>query len=58
MACRSAFASSLLIPEHLLLRELKEEGFDIDDTDAIERLALRFKVSQQAMTFRLVNREQ
>jgi Zn-dependent peptidase ImmA (M78 family) len=44
------FAAGLLMPEELLNEYLTQEMSDID----IFRLALRFQVSEQAMTLRLV----
>jgi Zn-dependent peptidase ImmA (M78 family) len=44
------FAAGLLMPEVLLKEHLPEELSDVD----IFRLALRFQVSEQAMTLRLV----
>jgi Zn-dependent peptidase ImmA (M78 family) len=45
------FAAGLLMPEKLLEEHLTQELSDID----IFRLALRFQVSEQAMTLRLVS---
>src|SRR5258706_1475775 len=45
------FAAGLLMPEVLLEEHLTQELSDID----IFRLALRFQVSEQAMTLRLVS---
>lgn len=44
------FAAGVLMPEELLREQLKGEVTDMD----ILRLALKFKVSEQAMTLRLV----
>lgn len=44
------FAAGVLMPEELLREQLKGDVSDMD----ILRLALRFKVSEQAMTLRLV----
>jgi Zn-dependent peptidase ImmA (M78 family) len=56
----NTFASLLLIPEEFLFRDLAEEGVDIEDTDAVSRvvsrLAQKYRVSQQAMSLRLLNR--
>jgi len=53
----NAFASALLIPESLLIADINTNGgIDMDDVPAIERLARKYKVSRQAMMFRLVNR--
>jgi Zn-dependent peptidase ImmA (M78 family) len=45
------FAAGLLMPEMLLKEQLTQELSDVD----IFRLALRFQVSEQAMTLRLVS---
>jgi Zn-dependent peptidase ImmA (M78 family) len=45
------FAAGLLMPEALLKEHLSQELSDVD----IFRLALRFQVSEQAMTLRLVS---
>jgi|HubBroStandDraft_4_1064222.scaffolds.fasta_scaffold52650_1 Zn-dependent peptidase ImmA (M78 family) len=45
------FAAGLLVPEVLLKENLAQELSDVD----IFRLALRFQVSEQAMTLRLVS---
>lgn len=44
------FAAGVLMPEELLRQHVKGDVSDMD----ISRLALRFKVSEQAMTLRLV----
>jgi len=44
------FAAGVLMPEELLREQVKGDVSDLD----ILRLALRFKVSEQAMTLRLV----
>jgi Zn-dependent peptidase ImmA (M78 family) len=44
------FAAGVLMPEELLRQQLKGDVTDMD----ILRLALKFKVSEQAMTLRLV----
>jgi Zn-dependent peptidase ImmA (M78 family) len=45
------FAAGLLMPEVLLKEQLTQELSDVD----IFRLALRFQVSEQAMTLRLIS---
>lgn len=52
----NTFASMLLIPEPFLVQDLKGQPIDIDDKAAIERLARKYRVSPQAMAFRLANR--
>ena len=49
----NAFAASLLMPRTLIEKEILNAPNDIDD--AIQHLADMFKVSQQAMSFRLSN---
>ncbi len=53
----NAFAAALLMPKKLLLKEIDKKNFDLSDenSDAIGDLAKKFKVSIQAMTFRLMN---
>ena len=53
----NAFAASLLMPKNLLMKEINKKNFDLSDenSDAIGELAKKFKVSVQAMTFRLMN---
>ena len=48
------FAASLLIPEQFLRKEL-QAPIDIADDDAIRDIALRYNVSAQALTIRLMN---
>lgn len=47
------FASELLMPENLVMREIDKLPDDIDPEDAVRHLADRFRVSEQAMTVRL-----
>ena len=54
----NTFASMLLIPEGFLVKDLRDSTVDMEDTEAIERLARRYRVSPQAMSFRLANRLQ
>ena len=49
------FASELLIPSFLLAEMLNKQGFDIDDEKPLERLAKKFRVSRQALEFRIRN---
>jgi len=48
------FAASLLMPEHLLIKSARDLAIPVR-SEAVEDLARQFKVSQQAMTFRLQN---
>jgi Zn-dependent peptidase ImmA (M78 family) len=49
------FAAELLMPEDLLRRALEAllAGRSLSDVDLVKRLARRFEVSEQAMTYRL-----
>lgn len=49
----NAFASELLMPRQFLLEAVGDAGLDLDDDDAVEALAKRFKVSASAMRNRL-----
>lgn len=51
----NAFAASLLMPAALLRREMHGLALDIEDEEQIRRLASRYQVSLQAMTYRLLN---
>lgn len=51
----NAFAAELLMPEPILRQYLKSQGIDLFDDVAVKRLALRFDVSEQALTIRLIN---
>lgn len=47
------FAAELLMPRALIERELIGRQFDIDDDAPIEELAKKFKVSRQALEYRI-----
>lgn len=49
----NAFASELLMPETFLADAIGDAGLDLDDDEAVESLARRFKVSPSAMRNRL-----
>ena len=53
----NAYAAELLMPASMLIseRELRSDGVDLEDDVFIRNLAHRYKVSAQAMTFRLSN---
>lgn len=55
----NAFAAALLMPKDRLRAELEKSSFSFNlmenGTDQIVNLAAKFKVSTQAMTFRLAN---
>jgi Zn-dependent peptidase ImmA (M78 family) len=47
------FAACILMPEHLVKMEMKEIQVDYDDSNWINQLAKKFKVSQSAMSIRI-----
>lgn len=49
------FAAQLLMPETFLIKDLKGKKLDIEDDKLIRKLAGRYRVSSQALTYRLVN---
>ncbi|PZQ96196.1 MAG: ImmA/IrrE family metallo-endopeptidase [Cereibacter sphaeroides] len=49
----NAFASELLMPQHLLESVLAGKLVDLEDDETIQSLAKRFKVSETAMRYRL-----
>lgn len=51
----NAFAAALLMPEKLLVKEIKNHHFELSDDDNLQELAKLFNVSVSAMTFRLMN---
>jgi Zn-dependent peptidase ImmA (M78 family) len=51
----NTFAAWILIPERLLLADIRGLGVDLQDDERIQRLASRYEVSQQSMSFRLMN---
>lgn len=51
----NAFAAALLMPEKLLVKEIKNQNFDLNDEDSLKDLAKLFHVSIPAMTFRIAN---
>lgn len=55
----NAFAAALLMPKERVLEEIEKVNFDLadDQEDAIKKLADVFKVSTQAMTYRISNLE-
>lgn len=50
------FAAELLVPKALLDQELAGKPFDIDDERPLEELAKKFRVSKQALEFRIRSR--
>ena len=53
----NSFAAELLMPSSLLERDVKKlrEGLSLSDETTVRKLASRYGVSLQALTFRLVN---
>ena len=51
----NTFAAWLLMPSRFLIKQITSEHLDIDDGDEVAKLAGRYQVSQQAMTYRLAN---
>jgi Zn-dependent peptidase ImmA (M78 family) len=49
------FAAKLLMPEDLLIADLKGQEIDFEEERRLEKLARRYRVSIQALTFRLTN---
>lgn len=49
----NTFASELLMPRELVMREIDAAGIDIDDLAQIEVLTKKFRVSSSAMSYRL-----
>ena len=49
------YGFALLMPEQLLAADLADVVVDIEDIRQIDRLAGRYEVSTQAMTYRLLN---
>lgn len=49
------FAAALLMPKALLEKEIKGRGLDLGDDDVLDTLAKEFRVSTQAMAYRLSN---
>ena len=49
------FAAELLMPSFLLSPLLQKNGFDIDDEKPLEKLSRKFRVSKQALSYRIRN---
>jgi Zn-dependent peptidase ImmA (M78 family) len=49
------FAAELLMPEQMLIGHLKGHEIDFEKEDDLRRLAAKYQVSPQALTFRLMN---
>jgi Zn-dependent peptidase ImmA (M78 family) len=51
----NAFAASLLMPREMVIADVDGQMLDFEDPRLVKRLAERYEVSTQAMTFRLIN---
>lgn len=51
----NAFAASLLMPKEMLRQEVSKRDFDLAEESSLYELADLFKVSRQAMAYRLAN---
>ena len=51
----NAFAAALLMPTKQVKEAFSKQPFDLTDEPGLGRLASKFKVSPQALTYRLVN---
>lgn len=51
----NTFAAWLLMPSQFLMKQITSEHLDIDNGEEVEKLARRYLVSPQAMTYRLAN---
>jgi Zn-dependent peptidase ImmA (M78 family) len=49
------FAAELLMPEWAVRRVLENESIDIDDDRTVADMAKKFRVSRQALQYRLIN---
>lgn len=49
----NAFAASILMPKVLIVKEIEDS--EDSTVDAVKHLAMKFKVSEMAMTYRLTN---
>ena len=49
------FAATLLMPTKWVREAFEQQPFDLTEDNRLRRLAMKFKVSSQAMTYRLIN---
>ena len=49
------FAAELLMPRHMLIEDLKEREIDYENEKDLRPIAAKYRVSLQALTFRLIN---
>ena len=53
----NAFAAALLMPAEWVRHAFNQQPFDLNEDGGLENLARKFKVSAQAMAYRLINLE-
>lgn len=51
----NAFAAALLMPAKWVKDAFNQQPFDLTEDNKLRSLAMKFKVSSQAMTYRLIN---
>jgi Zn-dependent peptidase ImmA (M78 family) len=51
----NTFAAWILIPERMLLSDISNSGIDLQDDERVRELANKYTVSQQSMSFRMMN---
>jgi Zn-dependent peptidase ImmA (M78 family) len=51
----NAFAAELLMPKIWLSEEMLNLTFDLEDSETMKKLAEKYQVSTQAITFRMMN---
>jgi Zn-dependent peptidase ImmA (M78 family) len=51
----NTFAAWILIPERMLLSDISNVGIDLQDDERVRELAKKYAVSQQSMSFRVMN---
>ncbi len=49
------FAAELLMPFDMIMADLEERGFDVEDEQELKELARKYQVSVQALTLRINN---
>lgn len=49
------FAAELLMPEGFLLKDLKNTNVDFNDEEELKKIADKYEVSVQALSYRLIN---
>ena len=51
----NGFAAELLMPRHMLLADLQGQQIDFENEEDLRPIAAKYRVSVQALTFRLMN---